>query len=143
MDEIVSPEQSTFIKGRQILNDPLMVSEIFNWYKRKKRKLMIFKVDFEKAYDSLSWEYLDRVMYFLGFPNKWRSWIQACLVLARSSVLINGSATQEFNFERGLRQGDPLSPFLFINAMQGLHVILEDAVANRLFRAAKLGNLMM
>lgn len=41
---------------------------------------MIFEVDFEKAYDSLSWEYLDRIMFFLGFPDKWRNWITACMV---------------------------------------------------------------
>lgn len=80
-------------------------------------------------------------MYFLGFPDKWHSWIRACLVSAISFVLNNDSATQEFNLERGLRQSDPLSPFLFIIAMDGLHIILEDAVANGLFRAAKLRNL--
>ena len=116
-----------------------MVSEIINRYKRRNRKLMIFKVDFEKAYDSVSWEYLDRIMFFLGFSDKWQSWIRACLVSSRSSVILNGATTDEFTLARGLRQGDPLSPFLFIIAMEGLHVIMEDVVSNGIFRATKVG----
>ncbi|GJY51615.1 putative RNA-directed DNA polymerase, eukaryota, reverse transcriptase zinc-binding domain protein [Tanacetum coccineum] len=64
----------------------------------------------------------------LGFGNKWRSWIQSCLQSSRSSVLVNGSPTSEFLIKRGLREGDPLSPFLFIIVMEGLHVALQDAI---------------
>lgn len=110
IDEVISPEQSTFVQRQQILDGPLMVSEIINWYKRRKQKLMIFKVDFEKAYDSLSWEYLDCIMFFLGFLKKWRSWIHACLVSSRCSLILDGAPTYEFTLERGLRQGDLLSP---------------------------------
>ena len=112
--KLVSPEQSAFISGRQIVDGPLMLSEIMDWYKKKKRKLMVFKVDFEKAYDSVSWKYLDHVLSQFGFGSKWRGWIRECLHSARTSILVNGSPTSEFSLKRGLRQGDPLSPFLFI-----------------------------
>ncbi|GJT27404.1 RNA-directed DNA polymerase, eukaryota, reverse transcriptase zinc-binding domain protein [Tanacetum coccineum] len=73
---------------------------------RKKQKLMIFKVDFEKAFDTVSWKYLDHMLLSLGFGCKWRRWIHMCLHSARASVLVNGSPTSEFSIKRGLRQGD-------------------------------------
>ncbi|GKE02211.1 putative RNA-directed DNA polymerase, partial [Tanacetum coccineum] len=141
VDSVVSMEQSAFIKGRQILDGPLMVNEILALYKKKKKKAMIFKVDFEKAFDSLSWNYLDRMMEFMHFPDKWRGWIRACLHSARASVLVNGSSSNEFRLHRGLRQGDPLSPFLFIIAMEGLHIAMEDAKAAGLFHGLNLDNI--
>ncbi|GKC67240.1 RNA-directed DNA polymerase, eukaryota, reverse transcriptase zinc-binding domain protein, partial [Tanacetum coccineum] len=103
VDSIVSPEQSAFIKGRQITDGALM------------------------AYDSLSWDYLDCMLKYMGFGDMWRKWIRGCLVSVRASVLFNGSPTKEFQLHKGLRQGDPLSSFLFILAMEGLHILTEDA----------------
>ncbi|PNX61152.1 receptor-like kinase, partial [Trifolium pratense] len=74
----------------------------------------MFKVDFEKAYDSVDWKFLDFVMSKMGFPEKWRKWISECLTSASISVLVNGSPTKEFIMGRGLRQGDPLSHFLLL-----------------------------
>lgn len=67
MSGLVSEVQITFVKERQILEGPLMLNELIDWYKKKKLKLLIFKVDFEKTYDILSWEYVDNVMDALGF----------------------------------------------------------------------------
>jgi hypothetical protein len=74
---------------------------------------VLFKVDFEKAYDSMDWGYLDVVMGRMSFPTLWRKWIKECFSTATTSMLVNGSPTDEFSLERGLRQGDHLSPFLF------------------------------
>ncbi|GKA36061.1 putative RNA-directed DNA polymerase, eukaryota, reverse transcriptase zinc-binding domain protein [Tanacetum coccineum] len=110
----INPVQSAFIKDRNILDGPLILNEILAWYQERNKKLMVFKVDFEKAFDSLRWDFLDLVMEKLGFGLKWRSWIQGCLRNNRSSILVNGSPTAEFEVFKGLRQGDPLSPsFLF------------------------------
>ncbi|GKB45996.1 RNA-directed DNA polymerase, eukaryota, reverse transcriptase zinc-binding domain protein [Tanacetum coccineum] len=141
IDTIISQEQSAFIKHRQILDGPLMVNEVIQWCKRKKSKLMVFKIDFEKAFDSISWDFLLRVMHFMGFSDNWIKWISGCLNSATSSILINGSPTREFNIQRGLRQGDPLSPFLFIIAMEGLHVAMEDAMAAGLYNGFKINTL--
>nr|GFC89730.1 RNA-directed DNA polymerase, eukaryota, reverse transcriptase zinc-binding domain protein [Tanacetum cinerariifolium] len=86
IDSIISPEQSAFISGRQILDGPLILSEIIDWYKKRKKKLMLFKVDFGKAFDSVSWEYLDYMLHKLGFGSRWRTWINNCLMPARTSV---------------------------------------------------------
>ncbi|GJX02851.1 RNA-directed DNA polymerase, eukaryota [Tanacetum coccineum] len=69
------------------------------------------------------------------------SWIRGCLSSAKAFVLVNGSLTAEFNLQRGLRQGDPLSRFLFILVMEGLHVAIEDAINAGLFYGAKLQSL--
>ncbi|GJT85864.1 putative RNA-directed DNA polymerase, eukaryota, reverse transcriptase zinc-binding domain protein, partial [Tanacetum coccineum] len=140
IDKIVSHEQSTFIVGRQILDGPLILSEIVEWFKKKKKKLLIFKVDFEKAFNSVSWIYLDFVLLNLGFGSKWRSYIRACLFSSRALVLVKGSPTLEFSIKRGLRQGDPLSPFLFILVMEGLHNAISTAVSSGLIRGVKFGS---
>ncbi|GJT36740.1 putative RNA-directed DNA polymerase, eukaryota, reverse transcriptase zinc-binding domain protein [Tanacetum coccineum] len=130
----ISSEQSAFIKGRNILDGPLILNEVMAWYRKRKKELMVFKVDFEKAFDSLRWDYLDMIMGKLGIGHKWRFWIFGCLHSAHSSVLVNGSPTSEFDICRGLRQGDPLSPFLFILAMEGLHMLTHKAEAMGIFK---------
>ena len=75
-----------------------------------------------------------------GFGTKWRSWISGCLHNARSSILVNGSPTDEFELFKGLRQGDPLSPFLFILAMESLHSLTCKAEELGLFKGATIGS---
>ncbi|GKA13749.1 putative RNA-directed DNA polymerase, eukaryota, reverse transcriptase zinc-binding domain protein [Tanacetum coccineum] len=137
--DCVNPVQSAFIKGRNILDGPLILNEVISWYRNSKKDLMVFKVDFEKAFDSIRWDYLDLVLEKLGFGCRWRSRIKGCLHSARSSVLVNGSPTDEFELHRGLRQGDPLSPFLFILAMEGLHAYTSKVESLGLFKGCSVG----
>nr|GEV09503.1 putative RNA-directed DNA polymerase, eukaryota, reverse transcriptase zinc-binding domain protein [Tanacetum cinerariifolium] len=132
--------KSAFISGRQILNGPLMLSETIDWFKYRKKKLMIFKVEFEMAYDSVNWNYLDYILQQCGFGQKWHGWVSECLKSARTSILINGSPTLEFSIKRGLRQGDPLSPFLFILIMEALHIAIKDAIHSDLISRVDVGN---
>lgn len=141
IDSLISQEQSAFVKGRQILDGPMILNEVVAWCKKMKKKSMLFKVDFEKAYDSIRWDYLDDVMKKMGFGPRWCNWIRACLESSMSSVLVNGAPTNEFRCYRGLRQGDPLSPFLFILAMEGLHVAFCQAMQNGRFSGLEIGNL--
>ncbi|GJY08595.1 putative RNA-directed DNA polymerase, partial [Tanacetum coccineum] len=143
IDSIISPEQTAFIRGRQILDGPLLVNELIDWYKRKKKTLMVFKIDFEKAFDSVSWDFIFQILQFMGFSQLWISWIRGCLFSARTSILVNGSPSREFSLHRGLRQGDPLSPFLFILVMEGLSVAIKDAISAGLFQGATIGSLQI
>ncbi|XP_071715046.1 uncharacterized mitochondrial protein AtMg01250-like [Rutidosis leptorrhynchoides] len=100
---------------------------------------MLFKVDFEKAFDCLNWNFLMEVMESMGFGAKWRNWIFACLKSASVSILVNGSPTSEFTLKRGIRQGDPLSPFLFIIAAEGLNILTNAATEKGLFKGVEIG----
>ncbi|XP_035834166.1 secreted RxLR effector protein 78-like [Helianthus annuus] len=95
---------------------------------------MLFKVNFEKAFDSISWEFMKSVLAQMGFPALWRKWVMGLLKTARTSILVNGSPTAEFEIQRGVRQGDPLSPLLFILAMEALHIATESAVNCDIFK---------
>lgn len=74
----------------------------------------------------------------MGFGIKWRKWIHGCLSSGRASVIINGSPTKEFKISKGVRQGDPLSPFLFIIAMEGLNISMKTVSDKRLFKGVKI-----
>jgi len=108
---VVSDSHSAFVKGRQILDGILVANEVVDEAKKLNRDLLLFKVDFEKAYDSVDWIFLDDVLCKMSFPVLWRKWMRECVTTATTSVLVNGSPTEEFSLARGLRQGGPLIPF--------------------------------
>ncbi|GKA18638.1 RNA-directed DNA polymerase, eukaryota [Tanacetum coccineum] len=133
LGNLVSEVQSAFVDNRQILDGPFILNELIHWYKRKNKQSMIFKVDFEKAYDSVRWDFLIDVLKKFGFGERWCHWIQGCLASSRGSILVNGSPTSEFQFYKGLKQGDPLSPLLFLLVMESLHLSVQRVVDAGLF----------
>ncbi|GAU41596.1 hypothetical protein TSUD_196650 [Trifolium subterraneum] len=112
MGSVISESHTAFVRDRQILDGILIANE----------------------------GYLDAVMRRMGFPTLWRKWIKECVCTATASVLVNRSPTDEFPIERGLRQGDPLSPFLFLLAAEGLHVLMEALEEHNLFTGYRVGN---
>ncbi|GJU16320.1 RNA-directed DNA polymerase, eukaryota [Tanacetum coccineum] len=104
ISSVIGEVQMAFIKGRQIIDGPLIVDEIISWVKKHKKRLMFCQVDFEKAFDTLNRSFFESIMEQMDFSLKWRNWISSCLNSAFASVLINGSPTKEFNVEKGLRQ---------------------------------------
>ena len=131
---VVSDSQSAFVRGKQIIDDILIASEVVDEARRINKKLLLFKVDFEKAYELVDLNYLNSVMVNMNFPTLWQKWITECVGTTTASVLVNGSPTEEFHIEMGLRQGDPLSPFLFLLAAEGFDVLMKAAVANNMFQ---------
>ncbi|GJU91759.1 RNA-directed DNA polymerase, eukaryota [Tanacetum coccineum] len=140
ISSLISDVQSAFLPNRQILDGPFILSELLSWCKFKYNQAMVFKVDFAKAYDSIRWDYLDDVLNSFGFGSKWRSWIRGSLISGKASILVNGSPTSEFQFHRGLKQGDPLAPFLFILIMESLHLSFSRAVEAGIFTGIEIGS---
>ncbi|GJQ98345.1 putative ribonuclease H protein [Tanacetum coccineum] len=130
---------SAFIEERYILDSVLIANETIEFLKRKKMKGIVFKVDFKKASDSIDWCYLMEIMDRMGFGSRWRKWVLACLRSTSISILVNRSPTNEFYKGRGVRQGDPLSPFLFILVTEGLNVLLVEVVDKNIFEATRVG----
>lgn len=91
------------------------------------------KIDFHKAFDSISWKFLDWVLSQMGFPDRWRMWISSCVSSAAASILLNGSPSPPFKLHKGLRQGDPLSPFLFVLVVEALNLLMKKATSLKLW----------
>ncbi|GJY76394.1 putative RNA-directed DNA polymerase [Tanacetum coccineum] len=138
--EVVGDVQTAFIKGRFILDGVLIANETVEFVRKKKEIGLVFKVDFEKAYDSINWKFLGDIMKRTGFGSKWCKWVENCLNSSSMSILVNGSSTEEFTLERGVRQGDPLSLFLFILAAEGLNGLVSEAVANGILKGLVIGS---
>ena len=130
---VVSVSQSTFVKGKQSLGGILVANEIVDEARQLKKEMLLSKVDFEKAYDSVDLHYINVVMLKMNFSTLWRKWISECVGSATTSVLVNGSPMEEFILERGLRQRDPLSQFLFLLASEGFNVLMKSLVAADLY----------
>jgi len=106
----------------------LVANEVLEEAKRRKKSCLFFKVDYEKAYDSVRWDFISYMLERLGFCEQWIVWIKSCLESATVSVLVNDSLTKEFVPSKGLRQGDLLASFLFLIVAEGLAGVVRNAV---------------
>nr|GEY89195.1 RNA-directed DNA polymerase, eukaryota [Tanacetum cinerariifolium] len=143
ISDLESDVQTAFVSNRQILDGPFIINELLSWCKRKKKHAMFFKVDFAKAYDSVRWDFLDDILPSFGFGSKWISWISGCFSSTMASVIVNGSPTSEFHVQCGLKQGDPLAPYLFILVMESLHLSFSRVVEAGMFKGLLVDNSVM
>ena len=127
------------MQGRQILDAVLIANEIVDEKRRTGEEGVVFKIDFEKAYDHVSWDFLDHVMEMKGFGIRWRKWMRGCLSSVSFAVLVNGNAKGWVKASRGLRQGDPLSPFLFTIVADVLSRMLLKAEERNVLEGFKVG----
>lgn len=132
LDELISPNQSAFVPGRMITDNALIAFECFHSIQKNKKlssATCAYKLDLSKAYDRVDWKFLEQSMYKLGFAHRWVNWIMSCITSVRYSVKFNETLLSTFAPSRGLRQGDPLSPFLFLFVVYRLSLLLEERVA--------------
>jgi hypothetical protein len=97
MDSVVATTQSVFIKGRNLVDGVMVVNEVIDLAKKTGKECIVLKVDFEKAYDSVDWGFLEYMLQRYGFCRKCIEWMKACGFSGNLSVLINGSPTSEIN----------------------------------------------
>jgi len=131
LDKCVSMEQSVFIQGRSILDNALIAIEIIHSMKRKTRGWrgeLALKIDIIKAYDRVDWSFHRGILAKMGFDDKWITWMMMCVSSVTYSVLMNFDRVGPIIPRRGLRQGDPLSPYLFILVAEGLSALIHQAV---------------
>ncbi|MCI04126.1 RNA-directed DNA polymerase (Reverse transcriptase), partial [Trifolium medium] len=131
LDKSVSPEQLAFVEGRSILDNALVAIEVIHAMKRKTRGSkgdLALKIDISKAYDRVDWGFLRGMLERLGFGEKWVRWMMMCVSSVNYSVLMNYDKAGPIYPGRGLRQGDPLSPYLFIIVAEGLTTLINQAI---------------
>ncbi|GKV14964.1 hypothetical protein SLEP1_g25762 [Rubroshorea leprosula] len=139
LDKVIGEQQMAFIEGRQLVDGVVIANEVIDEAKRKKKRSFLLKVDFEKAYDNVCWDFLDYMLMRMGFYKTWRMWIHECLQSSMVSVLVNGSPSRQFPVSKGLHQGDPLSPFLFLIVAEDLNGLMSSIVEKELYKGVTVG----
>ncbi|WJX67493.1 hypothetical protein P8452_51955 [Trifolium repens] len=130
MPLLVGPQQCSFIKGRQSTDNIIIAQEVFHsMHIRKGSKgYMAVKVDLDKAYDRLRWEFILDTLKDIGFEENFINLIYHCISSSVMQVLFNGNHTTKFSLSQGVRQGDPISPYLFVLTMERLAHLIQSKV---------------
>ncbi|KAH9673795.1 reverse transcriptase domain-containing protein [Citrus sinensis] len=132
LPELIGPTQTSFVPGRQITENIVMAQEIIHTMRNKRGKIgqMAVKVDLEKAYDRLRWDFIHDTLKDVGLPKEFIRITMECITTARMQILWGGEITEEFTPSRGIRQGDPLSPYIFVLCIERLSHAINLAVRN-------------
>ena len=134
LPKIISEEQTGFVPGRSILDGIIIIQEAIHSALKNNEACMFMKLDIQKAYDMVDWRFLCKTLEAFGFSRQWVNLIFKCISTTRISVLVNGSPEGFFEVSRGLRQGDPLSPFLFIIMAEAFGRAISNASRNKEIR---------
>lgn len=132
LDEIISETQSAFIPGRLITDNATIAFECFHKIQHSRSTHSThcaYKLDLAKAYDRVDWNFLEQVLVKTGFNHKWTNWIMQCVRSIRYTVRCNGVLLEPFIPSRGLRQGDPFSPYLFLFVADSLVNLMKKEIA--------------
>uniref|UniRef100_A0A803PJ47 Reverse transcriptase domain-containing protein n=1 Tax=Cannabis sativa TaxID=3483 RepID=A0A803PJ47_CANSA len=141
LDQIISPFQSTFIPSRLILDNILVSFEVLHYLKRKsqgKKGYMALKLDMSNAYDRVEWPFLETILLKMGFHQRWINLIMACVRSVQYHIVHDGQRLGPVLATRGIRQGDPLSPYLFILCAEGFSALILRYETNRWIHGCKI-----
>jgi hypothetical protein len=139
--DLISPNQSAFIPGRLISDNTILAYEMSHFMRRKKKGKDVFmalKLDMSKAYDRVEWPFLEGMMRRMGFNESFVQLIMKCVSTVSYRFRINGELINTVLPGRGLRQGDPISPYLFLLCAEGFLAMLNKAEAEGLLNGIKL-----
>ncbi|XP_074288536.1 uncharacterized protein LOC141613691 [Silene latifolia] len=135
LPDIISRNQEAFVKGRSILENILICQDLVRYYSRKTvSSRSMFKLDLQKAYDTIEWGFVEQMLGALHFPEKFKGLIMSCITSTSFTLNLNGIQFGYFHGKRGLRQGDPMSPLIFTICMEYLTRILDYATHQWYFR---------
>ncbi|KAJ6980751.1 hypothetical protein NC653_024183 [Populus alba x Populus x berolinensis] len=133
--DVIGPSQSAFIPGRNISDAILLTQELMhNYHHNNGPGRCALKIDLKKAFDTVSLEFILAGLHAIGIPHEMVNWIKICITTVHYTININGALHGFFKSTRGIRQGDPLSPYLFVLAMEGLNGILQQSVNSSNFK---------
>jgi hypothetical protein len=140
LPNLISPCQSAFILGRWIAEKQLIVQELLHSFKKRKvtGRFVALKLDLQKAYDHINWGFLKSVLAKFGFNHTFIGWITECVSTISFSILVNGGKSKHFKPTRGLWQGDPLSPYLFIICQEVLSRMIKREFLNGKIHGVKM-----
>jgi hypothetical protein len=131
LHDIIAPVQSAFIPGHLITDNALIAFECIHAIQTGPaacRKFCAYKLDMAKVYDCVDWQFLEGVLAKLGFHSQWVQWVMACVTTMRYTIRCNGNMVDSFTPSRGIRQGDPLSLYLFLFVTDGLSCLIRKEI---------------
>ena len=139
LENLISPCQAAFVPGRRGTDNVVIVQELIHSIGRAKGRkgYMAIKIDLEKAYDKVEWSFIRDMLSYFNFPDNLTELIMSCVSTVSTSLLFNGGCLDSFHPSRGIRHGDPLSPYLFILCMEFLGHLIEEKCNAKLWSPVK------